>query len=102
MPMTPPMPPPRDLHMELKEFVRQRMFSEMEPIRVQVALLHKQVQTIDEKTQQVALIGRPSDAIQEKKAMTPQETISPDVQAWMDSKLRETNNRVSHAEGVLR
>lgn len=105
MPMTPHMPmtpPPRDWHMELKEFVRQRMYSEMEPIRVQVALLHKQIRTIDEKTQHVALIGSPPDAVQEKKSTTPQHIISPDMEAWMDTKLRETNNRVTHAEGVLR
>jgi len=76
--------------MELKDFVRQRMYSEMEPMRVEVALLHKQIKAIDEKTQHVALVGSP----QEKKL----EVVSPKLEALFD----DTNNRLIHAEGVLR
>jgi hypothetical protein len=99
--MTPGMPP-RDWHMDIKEFVRQRMYSEMEPIRVDLAMLAKQVQVLDVKTQQVALVGSQLPESEEKKLG---EILSPKIEAWVEGKLQglqDTNSRLSHAEGVLR
>lgn len=77
--------------MELKDFVVQRMYNEMEPMRVEVALLHKQINAIDKKSHQVALAGT---TLLEKKL----QAASPKLEALFD----QTNQRLTHAEGVLR
>jgi len=99
--------PPKDWHMAVKDFVRQQMFSEMEPIRVQVALLQKQLQILDEKSTQVAMIPPRSnsrDQGMEKKANMIEE-VNPEMENWMKDttdKFGEVHNRVARAEGVLR
>jgi hypothetical protein len=94
--------------MAMKEYVRAQMFTEMEPMRVQVALLQKQLQELDVKSQQLVALNprnksRESDqsALSEKK----QQEMSPRVENWMheqDTKITETNSRVGKVEGVLR
>jgi len=87
--------PPRDWHMELKEFVRQRMYTEMEPIRVEVASLHKKMQMLDQKTSTaLALPDVRKDEALEKKL----DVVSPQMEAMVE----EMNGRVTKAEGVLR
>jgi hypothetical protein len=95
--------------MAVKDYVRQQLYGEMEPIRVQVAVLQKQLQELDVKTQgMVVPIGgspgrnnsRGSD-LSEKKL----EEMSPRLENWMtkqESDLGETNNRLAEAERVLR
>lgn len=91
--------PPRDWHVAVKEFVRQQLYGEVEPLRVQVALLQNQIRSLD---QQLALGD--SHASPEKKLMES-DWISPRAEAWMteqDNKAYETSARLEKAEGVLK
>lgn len=91
--------PPRDWHVAVKEFVRQQLYGEVEPLRVQVALLQNQIRSLD---QQLALGD--SHASPEKKLMES-DWISPRLESWMteqDNKFYETSARLEKAEGVLK
>jgi len=104
-----PAMPPRDWHMAVKEYVRQQMFSEMEPIRVQVEMMKKQILILDEKS--VAVVparsnSRGSDRqLETEKKMTEGGENDPRLEGFMKDqadKFNEVHNRVGRAEGVLR
>lgn len=108
--MSPAMPP-RDWHMAVKEYVRQQMFSEMEPIRVQVEMMKKQLLILDEKS--VAVVparsnsrGSERQLETEKKMMEGEGGANdPRLEGFMKDqadKFGEVHSRVGRAEGVLR
>lgn len=99
-------PPARDWHMAVKEYVRNQLYAEMEPLKVQVAVLQKQLVVLDEKSKAIVPArsnSRKSDnsELAEKKL----EDMNPRLEEMMnqhDAKLNETNSRLAEAERVLR
>jgi hypothetical protein len=93
--------------MAVKEYVRQQLYGEMEPIRVQVALLQKQLQILDEKAQAIVPARNDSresgrSALSEKKL---QDEMSPRLENWMNKQeheITENQTRIAKAENVLR
>jgi len=89
--------------MAVKEYVRQHIFNEMEPMKVQVAMLQKQLNEVVEKSTEVVPVrsnSEPNRSIEEKA-----QDISPRVENWMyvsENRIGETNARVGKVENVLR
>jgi hypothetical protein len=101
--------PPRDWHIAVKEYVRQQLYGEMEPIRVQVALLQKQMHILDEKSQQLvpARHERENSRVSDRSALSEKklEEMNPHLENLIhitETKLGETTTRLARAEGVIK
>jgi len=95
--------------MAVKEYVRQQLYGEMEPLKVQVALLQKQLHVLEETCKAVVPARSMSRDSNHSGRGSPSEKkldeMGPSIENWMhdhESKLSDQTARLTKAEGVLR